>query len=376
MLHYLDYCATSPVLPQAAERALWLMREEFGNPSSLYRLGRRAEEELEDARAQVALAMGAAGEEVTFVSCGTEAANTALRGLAHKNRRVGRHLITTEMEHAATLRCAGWLESQGWEVTYLTPDAAGQITARTVEQALREDTALIALTLVNNEVGTVLPMAEIAALLRRRQSRALVYLDAVQGLGRLKLEPHAWGVAAMAVSGHKIGAPKGVGALYVKKGLRLPPLLLGGGQEGGRRSGTQAMPAIGAFGVACRLRREMLEENGRHVAQLRAYLDGEIARRFPFAVPNGAGGVPHVANVSFLGCKSEVALRMLSDRGVCISSGSSCSKGRASHVLRAMRLPPARIDSALRISFGPESTREDIDALLAGLEEVAARLRK
>lgn len=375
-MHYLDNSATTRVLPEAADAALHVMRETFGNPSSQHALGIRAAGVLRDARAQVAQVLGAQPAEIIFTSGGTESINTALLGACRKNIHKGKHIITTAIEHAATLNCVKKLESEGFAVTYLQPNAAGRIASADLEAALRDDTVLLTCMLVNNEVGTLLPVAEMGRLLKKRCPQALYHVDAVQGLFRVPLTPAKWGCDLMSVSGHKIGAPKGIGALYKKQGVNLPPLLYGGGQEGGFRPGTEPLPNVAAFAQACCVRARTLREDHAHIAALSAYLQEQLAQEVPFAVQNGTNDVPHVVNYSFEGCKSEVLLRVLEMDGVYVSAGSACARGHESHVLTAMGLPKSRIDTALRISFAPFNTTADVDALIAALHKGAARLKR
>lgn len=374
-MHYLDHSATTFVLPEAAQAASRVMTQQFGNPSSVHRMGIEAAGLLEDARAQAASLMNAVPTEITFTSCGTEASNTAIWGAAHRRGR-GKHIITTAIEHAATLNACKRLEQEGFSVTYLAPDASGHISLSALRDAIQPDTVLLTCMQVNNEVGTVLPLKEFGKLLKKRCPEALFHVDAVQGFGRLPVNPALWSADLVSVSGHKIGAPKGIGALYIRRGVHIAPLIVGGGQERGMRSGTEALPNIVAFGVACEQRERKLDENYAHVQQLADYLEHQLAVRFPWAVRNGTPDLPHVRNISFPGCKSEVLLRILESHEVYVSSGSACSKGRASHVLAAMNLPHEHIQSALRISFAPSNTTHDIDALLDAAEEGAQRLRR
>ena len=330
---------------------------------------------LEDARRSVASLMGADPSEITFTSCGTEAINTAIFGAAHRRGR-GKHVVTTAIEHSATLNACRRLEQEGYEVTYLEPDEGGHISIADLRAALRPDTVLLTCMLVNNEVGTILPVKEFGKLLRKKCPNALFHIDAVQGLARIPIKPRLWNADLLSVSGHKIGAPKGIGALYIRKGVHIAPLLYGGGQERGLRPGTEPLPNIAAFGTACRLRESCIEQNAARVSELADYLETQLAQRFPWAVQNGSPDLPYVRNYSFPGCKSEVLLRVLEMHEVYVSSGSACNKGRASHVLAAMKLPHERIDSALRISFSPSNTEADIDALLAAVAEGAQRLKR
>ena len=374
-MHYLDHSATTFVLPEAAEAACRVMTQQFGNPSSVHKMGIEASGILEDARRSVASLMGADPSEITFTSCGTEAINTAVFGAAHRRGR-GKHIVTTAIEHSATLNACRRLEQEGYEVTYLEPDEGGHISVADLRAALRPDTVLLTCRLVNNEVGTILPVKEFGKLLRKKCPNALFHIDAVQGLARIPIKPRLWNADLLSVSGHKIGAPKGIGALYIRKGVHIAPLLYGGGQERGLRPGTEPLPNIAAFGTACRLRASCIEQNAARVSELADYLETQLAQRFPWAVQNGSPDLPYVRNYSFPGCKSEVLLRVLEMHEVYVSSGSACNKGRASHVLAAMKLPHERIDSALRISFSPSNTEADIDALLDAVAEGAQRLKR
>lgn len=368
-MHYLDNAATTAVLPEAAEAAMHAMRTCFGNPSSLHKMGIDASHLLEDSRKTVACALGCLPEETYFTSCGTESTNISLRGAAYLNRHKKGRIITTEIEHAATLNTCKQLAAEGYDVVFLKPDETGHITPAALADALTEDTFLLSCQLVNNEIGTVQPVAELGAQLRAKAPRALFHIDAVQGLARVKLTPKKWNCDLMSVSGHKIGAPKGIGALYVKKGLRLPPLMLGGGQEKGMRPGTEALPNIAAFAKACEIRMAHFDEDFQHVQSLADYLHTQVAALLPDAVFNGAGDIPHVVNLSLPGCKSEVLLHVLEGDEVYVSSGSACSKGKQSGVLKALGLPKARTDSALRVSFCPLNTTEDIDTFITAAQK-------
>ena len=375
-MHYLDNAATTQVLPEAAEAAVRAMCEAFGNPSSLHKMGVEASHLLEDSRRAVAAALGCLPEETYFTSCGTESTNISLRGAAHLGRHKKGRIITTAIEHAATMNTCKQLAAEGFDVVFLAPDETGHITPAALEQALTADTILLTCQLVNNEIGTVQPVAEFGAMLRAKAPRALFHIDAVQGLARVKLTPKKWNCDLMSVSGHKIGAPKGIGALYVKKGLRLPPLMFGGGQEKGIRPGTEPLPNIAAFAKACEIRMARFDEDYAHVTALAAYLKEQAAAQLPDAALNGAGDIPHVVNLSIPGCKSEVMLRVLEGDEVYVSSGSACSKGRQSGVLTALGLPKARTDSAIRVSFAPSNTREDVDAFIAGALKGIKMLRR
>lgn len=374
-MHYLDHAATTAVLPEAAAIACKVMTEQFGNPSSVHKMGIQASGILETARKQVAAIMNAEPSEITFTSCGTEATSMAIYGACRRKGR-GKHIITTAIEHSATLNTVKQLEQEGFIVTYLQPDINGHISISDLRDAIRPDTVLLTCMLANNEIGTLLPVKELGKILKKKAPNAFFHIDAVQGLARVAIKPKLWNADFISVSGHKIGAPKGIGALYIRKGIHIAPLMVGGGQERGMRPGTEAVPNIAAFGEACRIRQEQMAQNYTKVEKLCEKFKEGIEQRFPWAVYNGKNDIPYVVNLSFPGCKSEVLLRVLEMHEVYVSSGSACAKGKASHVLAAMKLDHARIDSALRISFAPSNTEEDVQALLDALEEGTKRLRR
>ena len=373
-MHYLDNAATTPVREDAAKAAYEAMLSGWGNPSARYALGAEMTAKVKGWRQDVAGALGCGEEELIFTSCGTESDNWAIRAAVEINKRRGRHIITTAIEHAAVLEPCRALEKQGYEVTYLQPDKEGGITVEQVEQALREDTVLVSMMLVNNEVGSVLPVAEVSRLLKRKKSAALLHCDAVQGFLKVDFTPARLGVDFMAVSAHKIHAPKGIGAMYVRKGLKLPPMILGGGQEGGLRSGTEATAQMAAFAVAAREGKACLKENLARMAELNAYARARLTENVPGLQLLTGGGAPHILPVSLVGYKSEVVVRFLSDMGIYVSSGSACHKGKPSHVYAALKLPKPVQDGVLRVSFSWGTTREDIDALVSGLQGAQRQL--
>ena len=374
MFHYLDNAATTQTRPEAAQAAVTAMTEEWGNPSSRYAFGQEASGRLKEHRAQVAAGLGCRPEEVYFLSCGTEGDNWAIAAAVEKNRRKGKHIITTAIEHAAVLEPIRELERQGYEVTWLQPDQQGIITAEQVEAALRPDTILVAMMLVNNELGTVLPVAETARAIRAARCPALLHCDAVQGFLKVPFTPEGLGVDTLAVSGHKVHAPKGIGALYIRRGLRLPPLIRGGGQEEGLRSGTEPTAQTAAFAAAVEAGRASLERDLAHMRELKDYAARTLREQVPGLELIGAGTAPHILPVTLPGYKSEVVLRFLSDRGIYVSSGSACHKGKPSHVYAALKLPKPQLDGILRISFSYDTAREDVDALVQGLKEAQAQL--
>lgn len=374
MLHYLDNAATTPVRPEAVQAAVQAMEQGWGNPSAQYELGRQAAGQVKLWRADVAAALGCAPEEFFFTSCGTEGDNWAIFSGVNLNRRKGNHIITTAYEHAAVLEPCRQLERQGYEVTYLTPDKEGNISVADLTAALRPDTILVSMMLVNNELGSVLPVAEAVKAVRRSGAPALFHCDAVQGFLKLPFTPAKLGVDLLSVSGHKIHAPKGIGGLYVRKGLHLPPFVLGGGQEGGMRSGTEATGQLAAFAAAAKLGRATLDRDLAHMAELKDYAIERLTGAVPGVVRVGSGTAPHVLSISLPGYKSEVLVRFLSDRGVYVSSGSACHRGKASHVYASLGLPKKVLDGVLRVSFSYDTTREDIDALVQALPQAQQQL--
>ncbi|WP_251317765.1 cysteine desulfurase family protein [Flintibacter muris] len=371
MFHYLDNAATTPVRHEAAQAALEAMTEGWGNPSSQYAFGKKASDQVKLWRQDLAQALGCQAGEVFFTSCGSESDNWAICGALELNRRKGRHIVTTAIEHAAVLEPVKAMERQGFEVTCLQPNRQGEIDPAQLAAALRPDTVLVSIMLVNNELGTVLPVKEAARAIQRAGCPALLHCDAVQGFLKVPFTPRELGVDLLSVSGHKIHAPKGVGALYVREELvnskRFPPLIRGGGQEGGYRSGTEATSQIAAFAAAARLGASSMKEDTSHMAELKAYAIERLNQVLPEAEVLTRGGAPHILPVSLPGYKSEVMVRFLSDRGICLSSGSACHRGRPSHVFAALKLPKPVLDGALRISFSYDTAREDVDALVEGL---------
>ena len=368
MEHYLDNSATTRVCPEAAEAAVNAMLNVYGNPSSTHTKGREAKKLLDTARAQTAAALGCKPGELVYTSCGSESDNWAIRLALHQNRHAGKHVITTAVEHSAILEPCKALEQEGYSVTYLKPDKNGNITVSQVENALRDDTALVTMMLVNNETGCIFPVAEVAQLLKEKKSRALLHTDAVQGFLKISFRADTLGADLISISGHKVGAPKGIGGLYLGGRVRAPqPLIYGGGQEQGLRSGTEATGQIAGFAKAVELRCEHLDETLAHMAAIKAYAE-ETLLALGGVVRVGNGQAPHILSVSLVGYPSANVVAELGSQGICISAGSACHRGQLSHVYRAMGLDKKTAAGVLRISFGPETTKEDIDALTIALK--------
>ena len=364
---YLDNAATTPVPRAVADAMYQVLTEQFGNPSSQYPMGVEMKAAVERWRSVIAGALGCKAESLYFTSCGTESDNWAIQAALWQNRHKGKHVITTAVEHSAVLEPCRWLAQQGYEITCLKPGRDGNITVEQVAAALREDTALVSMMLVNNETGCVFPVAETARLLREKKSSALLHCDAVQGFLKVSCDPAGWGVDMMSLSGHKLGAPKGIGALYIGPRLREPrPLLPGGGQERGLRSGTEATAQIAGFAKAVELRLEDYDAKLAHMTALRDYCREKLLA-MGGVVPVGAGTAPHILSVSLVGYPSANIVTELGAEGICISAGSACHQGKASHVVSALGLDKKTAAGVIRISFSPDNTTEDVDALCDAL---------
>lgn len=372
---YLDNSATTRVCEAAAQAAYWLMTEVYGNPSSLHTLGFRAEQEMTAARRQVATLMGCEEGEVTFTSGGTESNNLAIFGAVAAHPHDGRHIVTTAVEHASVAACIDALERDGYTVTRLAPDSDGGISVESIVTACRPDTVLVAVMLVNNEIGSRFPIELAVPAIRRASPKAHIHCDAVQAAGKLPLRASRWGLDSMAVSAHKIHGPKGVGALYLRRGARLLPRQLGGKQEGGLRCGTEAAPLIAAFGAAIGelppIPRQMA-----HYDALRQHLLSRLGDNPAVRFHLPADGVSYIIHLSVPGYKSETLLHFLAQKEIYVSSGSACSKGAKSPVLTAMGLPADEVDSALRVSLCRDNTVADMDRFADGLLEAVEKLAR
>lgn len=365
---YLDNAATTRVCPEAADIAYKTMLETYGNPSSTHTKGREAKAVLDNARKQLAAALDCAPGEVYFTSCGSEGDNWAIINGAESMRRKGLHIISSEVEHDAVRKSMDELKRRGFEVTMLKPESDGSISPEAVAAALRPDTVLVSLMMVNNETGAVTDIAAVAKALKKAKSITLLHTDAVQGFMKVPFSAKRLGADMITVSGHKIHAPKGIGALYIKTGVKIKPYIMGGAQESGLRAGTEAMPQIAAFGKACELAKASMNDATERMAQLRQYAAGRIVAEMPEAVIIG-GGAPHILSVSLPGWRSEVLMNFLEARSVFVSRSSACKKGGRSHVLEAMGLPAEVIDGAVRISLSRYTTKDELDELCSALKD-------
>lgn len=366
---YLDHAATTPVPKAVADAMYEVLTGQFGNPSSQYPMGQEAKQLVEGCRSVIAKALGCQGKNLYFTSCGTESDNWAIQAAVWQGRHNGKHIITTAVEHSAVLESCKWLEKQGWEVTYLQPDRDGNIRVEQVENALREDTVLVTMMLVNNETGCLFPVKETAQLLKAKKSKALLHSDAVQGFMKADCDPVGWGVDMMSLSAHKIGGPKGIGALYIADSFRnVRPLLPGGGQEGGLRSGTEATAQIAGFAKAVELRSEHLAQKLQHTAEIKEYCREKLLT-IPGMVSVGNGTAPHILSMALAGYPGANIVTDLGEKGICISAGSACHRGKSSHVVSTLGLDKRTAAGVIRISFSPDTTKEDIDTLCAALKE-------
>ena len=365
--HYFDNSATTAVSPSAAEKAFKVMTEIYGNPSSLHTKGIEAEKELEQARKALAERLGAQHEEIFFTSGGTEANNLAIFGAAEAKKRSGKRIVVSSAEHSSVLEAAKHLEQNGWDVVYITPCADGTISPGDVAEQVDKNTTLVSVMYVNNETGAINPVDEIFELARLKNPDIICHTDAVQAFGKLEIKAKKLGADLISVSGHKVFAPKGVGAIYIKRGVRLVSRQFGGEQEKKVRPGTEPLPLIAAFGEACA--EFDIKENYRLVSELKNYAVQRLSEIDGVLFNSPENALPYVLNITAGRVRSETMLHFLEEREVYVSSGSACAKGKPSHVLSAMGIDKKRADSALRISFSKHNTKEDIDALCEGIRE-------
>ncbi len=375
MTVYLDNSATTKPCEKAVEKALEMMNSNFGNPSSLHFCGFNAKKELDRARHSVSAFLGCQDNEIVFTPSGTVANNTAIFGAACAKRREGKRVITTLLEHPSIIKCYENLSEQGFDVVYLKPDVNGKISLDELSNAVNKDTVLVSVMAVNNEVGSIQDIENIKSIIKDKQSKALFHCDAVQGFGKIPLKPRKIGIDLMSVSAHKIHGIKGAGALYVNSSCRILPYILGGGQENGMVSGTEAMPAICAFGEAVNDIGNV-ERNLASVRNIKNYFIDKIIESDKIFVNSPDDALPYIINISVEGVPSQVMLNSLSSMGIYVSAGSACAKGHRSDVLTAMGVPPKHIDSAIRISLSKTTTENDMDLLYNGIKETINRVRR
>lgn len=371
---YFDNSATTAPCSEAINAVTQAMTYGWGNPSSLHRIGNRAQELLDSSRAEIAKKLSCSPEEIYFTSGGTETNNLVLFGAAYKMRRMGKRIVSTSVEHPSVDETLNRLEAEGFEVIKLKVDKYGRINEKELFSAVNSNTILVSMMLVNNEVGTIMPVqaAKRAAMMAR--SPALIHCDAVQAFGKMPIKPAALGVDLMTISSHKIHGPKGVGALYIRKGVKINPRTFGGSQENKIRPGTEAMPAIAGFAAAAKALPDAKAEL-EHISALRDYMVEQLGKIGDVVINSPPDALPYVTNISVLGIKSEPMLNFLSDKGIYVSAGSACSKGKKSHVLMQMGLDAKRLDSPLRISFSRFTTVQEIDALISGIKEAKTVIR-
>lgn len=372
--HYLDNSATTAVCKAAADKALYMMTDNYGNPSSLHKMGIRAEEEVEKSREIIARSLSVDSREIIFTSGGTEANNTAVFGAAQALRRRGDRVIVSAVEHPSVHESAKRLSELGFDVHYAPVDKDGAVDIEALKALLNNKTILVSVMAVNNETGTIQPIERVSKLVHKLSPEALFHCDAVQAYCKMPLKPQKYGVDLMTVSAHKIHGAKGAGALYIRSGARISPLLYGGEQQKKLRPGTESAPLIAAFGAAAA--EADIQADSGYIRELSSYALGLLRQTDGISINSPADALPYIINISAEGIRSETMLHHLESTGVYISSSSACAKGKRSYVLEAMGLSDSRIDSSLRISFSKYNTKEDIDALTAGLRTGIATLQR
>ncbi|MEQ1859252.1 MAG: cysteine desulfurase NifS [Chthoniobacteraceae bacterium] len=376
-LIYLDNNATTRVDPAVVEEMLPFLTERYGNPSSAYRFGKQVATALDLARERVAALLGCEPGEILFTSCGTESSNAAIHSALAMDRD-RQHIVTTRVEHSATLKTCEQLAKRGYEITWLGVDSMGQVDLRELEKSIRSDTALVSVMWANNETGVLFPTAEIADIVRGKG--ALFHTDAVQAVGKIPIALADAKINFLSLSGHKLHCPKGVGVLYVGRRTKFAPFMTGGGQENGKRAGTENVASIVALGKACEVAGQFIEHENREVRAWRDQFEEAILERVPGAQVNGdrANRLPNTSNLAFEGIDSEAVLMLLDDAGVCCSSGSACTTGsvHASHVLKAMGFSDERARSSLRFSFGRFNSAAEVPRAIEAVERVVGKLRR
>lgn len=375
---YLDNAATTKTAPEVVEAMLPYFGEAYGNPSGIYSLGSAGKKAVNEARRSIAKVINARQEEIYFTAGGTEADNWALKAVAESYGEKGRHIITTKIEHHAVLHTCGYLEKNGFEVTYLDVDQDGLVDPKELKAAIRPDTILVSVMLANNEIGTIEPVREIGAIARERG--ILFHTDAVQAFGQIPIDVEDWKVDLLSASAHKVNGPKGVGMLYIRSGLKLRSFIHGGAQERNRRAGTENVPGIVGFGAAAERAMKLMEEKGKKERELRDYLIQSIEKQIPYCRLNGhrEKRLPGNVNFSFQFLEGESLLIMLDMRGICASSGSACTSGSLdpSHVLLATGLKHEEAHGSLRMTLSEENTKEELDEVVEALKAIVSRLRE
>ncbi len=365
---YLDNSATTRPCIAAIEAMQLAMTEGWGNPSALYSFGIGAADNLRTARSKVAAAMGAEARRIFFTSGGTEADNWAIFGSIRRMGKRGRHIITTEIEHPAVLNCIKKLQDDGYEITYLKPDDTGRVAFEDLKSALRKDTILVSIMMVNNETGAVMPIEKMAKLTHRLCPDAIFHTDAVQGFLKVPFQAKTLGADLISISSHKVHGPKGAGALYISPRLKnFPPLLFGGGQENGFRSGTEATPAIFAFAAACEACKQTFPEDVAREKELLSELINKLSSLAGVKI-NGAHDAPHILSIAIPGLPTQNSINILQDAGICVSAGSACAKGHRSPVLVAMNVAPEVIDGTFRVSLCRDTTADELEKLVSVIE--------
>ena len=375
-IHYLDNSATTQVCEAASQAALDMMREDYGNPSSLHRLGINAEEKVEEARQTIADSLGVDSKNIFFTSGGTEGNNTVMFGAAQALSRRGNRIIVSAIEHSSVYESAKRLSELGYNVVYAPVDETGIVDIEALKTLLTDKTILVSIMTVNNEIGAIQPIERIAKLVHKYSPEALFHTDAVQAYCKIPLKPKKWGVDLMTVSAHKIHGAKGSGAMYIRDGARILPLLYGGEQQKKLRPGTESSPLIAAFGAAAAAAFPDLSQNMDHIKNLNAYALEKLTAIDGVTINSPTDALPYIINISVQGIRSETMLHHLESLGVYVSSSSACAKGKRSYVLAAMGLPDDRIDSSIRVSFSKHNTESDIDALIEGIESGIATLQR
>ena len=373
---YLDNSATTKPCKEAVEACVSAMETEYGNPSSLHGMGYRAEQTVTRAKEQLAAALSCTAAEILFTSGATESNNLALFGAAEAGIRRGRTILTTAVEHPSVLETAAELERRGFTVKRLLPGEDGRYTAEQFADAVDSDTVLVSCMMVNNETGLILPVEEIARAVKRKNAQTLVHVDGVQGFLKIPVKLKTSSIDLRSVSGHKVRAPKGIGALYVKRGVRLIPRMFGGGQQGGLRSGTEPVPVIAAFGAAVEAQKDAVSASRERYAALKGRLLTGCEKISGVSIHSGEECAPHIVSLSVYGIRSEVMLHFLEQYAIYVSSGSACAKGKQSYVLEALGIDRRESDETLRVSFGAETTEAMIDEFLLRLEEGSRSLAR